>query len=73
MENQVSRSTLLRAVKLIKQWHDMLDKSPDDSVFNIYYEHSPEMKEIRDTLGDYDLMRDEVIEATAIPVQPTIK
>lgn len=69
MQNQVSRSVLLRAVKIIKQWHDMPDEISDDSVFKFYYEHEPEMKEIREILGDYDDMKDEVIEATLIPVK----
>ena len=68
MENQVSRSTLLRAVKIIKQWHDMPELEPDENMFRIYYENAPEMKEIRDTLGEYEDMKDEVIETTSISV-----
>jgi hypothetical protein len=65
MRNHVSRSLLLRSVKLIKQWHDMHDPNPDPMVFRTYYEHAPEMKEIREALGPYDEMKDEVIEATS--------
>jgi len=68
MENQVSRSVLLRAVKIIKQWNDMGEKHPDESMFQIYYDHSPEMKEIRNVLGWYDEIKDEVIEAKSISV-----
>ncbi len=68
MENKVSRSVLLRAVKIIKQWHDMYEQDPDEMMFRIYYEKAPEMKMIRDTLGSYDDMKDEVIEVKSIPV-----
>ncbi len=70
MENfdQVSRSLLLRAVKLIKQWHDMPEQNPNPMVFKIYYEKSPEMKEIRESLGAYDQMKDEIIESNSISV-----
>lgn len=68
MENKVSRNVLLMAVKLIKQWHDMPDEKPDDNMFRIYYENAPEMKEIRNVLGEYEEMKDEVIETTSISV-----
>lgn len=64
MENEVPRSVLLKAVKIIRQWHDMGMK--DDSAFKIYYEMAPEMKSIRETLGPYDKMKNEVISATSI-------
>lgn len=67
MKNQVSRSTLLRAVKLIKQWHDFPFIKPDENTFRIYYEKAPEMKEIRDVLGAYDQMKDDIIEVKSIP------
>ena len=66
--NQISRSILLRAVKLIKQWHDMPEQNPDPMIFKIYYDKAPEMKIIRDTLGTYDEIKDEVIESTSISV-----
>jgi len=68
MKNQPSRSDLLRAVKIINQWHDITDPDPDPEIFKIYYEKSPEMKTIRAVLGPYDEMKDEVIEATSISV-----
>lgn len=69
--NEVPRTVLLRAVKIIKQWHDMDNYNPDDNVFQIYYEHSPEMKMIRNTLGSYDEMKDEIIESISISVNET--
>lgn len=69
MNNQVSRQVLLKAVLLIKQWHDMPEENPDPLMFKIYYEKAPEMKMIRDTLGSYDEVKDEVIEATSMPVE----
>jgi hypothetical protein len=65
---QPTRSDLLKAVKIIKQWHDMPEKNPDPMMFKIYYNQSPEMKPIREVLGTYDEMKDEVIEATSISI-----
>jgi len=57
------RQALLQAVKVIKQWHG-------DEVFDIYYNHSPEMKMIREALGGtYDDVKDEPIEVKSIPVK----
>ncbi len=64
-EYLVPRSVLLRAVKTIKDWHDINEPNPNPIVFKLYYENSPEMKEIRKVLGEYDEMKDEVIEATS--------
>lgn len=68
MSNQVPRNVLLKAVKLIKQWHDMPEQNPDPAIFRIYYENAPEMKMIRNALGSYDQMKDEVIEATSTSI-----
>lgn len=65
MSNQVSRSALLKAVKIIRTWHDMNDPNPDPEIFKIYYERSPEMEMIRNELGSYDKMKHEVITATS--------
>lgn len=40
-------------------------RNADPLMFKIYYEMAPEMKMIRDTLGSYDEIKDEVIEATS--------
>jgi hypothetical protein len=66
---QPTRADLIRAMMLIKQWHDMAAKNPDPLMFKIYYDHSPEMKFARDVLGPFDEMSTEVIEATSISVQ----
>ena len=63
MTNQVPREVLLKVVKLIKQWHDMDDTN--QKTFKIYYDNAPEMKIIRNTLGAYDDMKNEVISATS--------
>jgi len=68
MENYIHRSTLLKAVKIIKQWHDMNDRNAPEEIFKIYYERSPEMESIRLALGPYDEMKNEVISATSVPV-----
>tara|TARA_R110002020_G_scaffold151638_1_gene328726 strand:- start:523 stop:738 length:216 start_codon:yes stop_codon:yes gene_type:complete len=68
MSNQVSRSLLLRSVLIIKQWHDIPEQNPDTMMFKIYYNNSPEMKEIREVLGTYDEIKDEVIECNSISV-----
>ena len=47
-EGWVPRSTLEKAVEVIRVWHNM-DGSPLD-VWQIYYDLSPEMKEIRQAL-----------------------
>lgn len=65
----VPRNVLLKAVKLIKQWHDMPAKNPDPMMFKIYYEKAPEMGMIRDTLGSYDSIKNEVISATSEAVK----
>lgn len=67
----IHRYTLIKAAKIIKQWHDFsfreqMGDDPDPLAFRIYYEHSPEMKSIREALGPYDEIKDEVISATSI-------
>ena len=70
MKDQVPRNVLLMAVKVIKQWHDFTDENPPDhTLFQIYYDNSPEMKMIRDVLGLYAKIKDEVISAKSIPVK----
>ncbi len=68
MKKQASRGDLITAVKIIKQWHDAAHPTYDSGRFRIYYEKSPEMKTIREVLGAYDEMADEVISATSISV-----
>lgn len=73
MKPQPTRGDLIKAVQIIKQWHDMDasnygKRSADPLMFKIYYDKSPEMKFIRDVLGSYDEMKDEVIEANSIIV-----
>lgn len=70
--NNIPREVLLRAVKLIKQWHDfpLPAETAPERVFKIYYEHAPEMKSIREVLGSYDEIKDEVISATSETIEP---
>ena len=68
MNNTIQRNVLLQAVKVIKQWHDMPAKNPDPMMFRIYYNNAPEMKTIREVLGNYDEIKDEVISATSNPI-----
>jgi hypothetical protein len=68
MSTQISRGVLLGAVKIIKQWHDMPETDPEEMNFKIYYDHSPEMKDIRNALGTYEEIRDEAISANSISV-----
>lgn len=68
MTDTIQRNVLLKAVKIIKQWHDMPAKNPDPMMFKIYYNQAPEMKLIREALGPYDEIKDEVIEATSNPI-----
>ncbi|HNP94244.1 MAG TPA: hypothetical protein PKJ63_01400 [Cyclobacteriaceae bacterium] len=63
-----SRGDLLRAVKLIKSWRDRTEESRSAS-FQEYYDNAPEMESIRNILGSYDEMKDEVFEARSIPVK----
>ena len=68
MTKPIPREVLLKAVKIIKQWHDwycMPVHKPDPMMFKIYYEQAPEMKIIREALGTYDEIKDEVINATS--------
>lgn len=69
MDNTIPRNVLLKAVKIIKQWHDMPATNPDPMMFKIYYTNAPEMKSIREALGPYDQIKDEVIECTSISVK----
>ena len=45
------RQALEQAVRVIRVWHAMPQKPGDDDAFDIYFNHSPEMKPIRDVLG----------------------
>ena len=46
-----TRKALEQAVRVIRVWHAMPQKPGDDDAFDIYFNHSPEMKLIRDALG----------------------
>ena len=46
------KAALKQAVKVIRVWHAMPQKPGDDDAFDLYYNHSPEMKPIRDALGN---------------------
>lgn len=62
---------MLRAVKLIRSWHDFNENlAGEPSVFHLYYTAAPEMKEIREALGPWDRIKDEVISATSESVEP---
>jgi hypothetical protein len=50
-ENLRLRQALEQAVRVIRVWHAMPGKPGDDDAFDIYFNHSPEMKLIRDVLG----------------------
>lgn len=67
--NQPTRSDLLKAVILIRKWHDGDIKKLNGSEFRSYYNQSTDMKFIRDVLGEFDEMKDEVIEATSVTVK----
>lgn len=69
MSEKIGRNVLLQAVKVIHQWHDM---GLENSVFPIYYNNAPEMKMIRDVLGSYDEIKNEVIECNSISVEPPV-
>ena len=45
------RKALEQAVSVIRVWHAMPQKPGDDDAFDLHYNHSPEMKPIRDVLG----------------------
>ena len=52
-----TRETLRQAVGLIKSWHNMgarelMGKEQAEKMWNIYYNKSPEMKKIRDSLRE---------------------
>lgn len=49
----------------ISHWYCMPVHKPDPMMFKIYYEQAPEMKIIREALGTYDEIKDEVINATS--------
>ena len=42
---------LEQSVRVIRVWHAMPQKPGDDDAFDLYFNHSPEMKLIRDALG----------------------
>lgn len=42
------RNALLKAVEVIRTWHDQA--TSDGTAWRIYFQHSPEMKEIREAL-----------------------
>ncbi len=46
-----TRQALEQAVRIIRVWHAMPQKPGDDDAFDLYFNHSPEMKPIRDVLG----------------------
>ena len=50
-QNLRLRKALQQAVSVIRVWHGMPQKPGDDDAFDLYYNHSPEMKLIRDVLG----------------------
>jgi len=43
-QNLKLRKALEQCVRVVRQWHG-------DDVFDIYFNHSPEMKLVRDVLG----------------------
>ena len=63
-----SRGDLMWALKLIKSLLYLTEESRSAS-FKEYYDNAPEMESIRNILGSYDEMKDEVIEARSIPVK----
>lgn len=67
MKDQVSRKLLLRALKIIDKYRGY---SPKRS-FSVYYETDPEMKEIREALGSYADIKDEVIDCNSISINKT--
>lgn len=42
---------LEQSVRVVRAWHAMPQKPGDDDAFDLYFNHSPEMKLIRDALG----------------------
>lgn len=56
-QNMVLKSCLIKAVEIIKVWHNMpsavnkLPKEKEDMMWKIYYQRSPEMKPIREALS----------------------
>jgi hypothetical protein len=50
-QNMRLRKALEQAVSVIRVWHAMPQKPGDDDAFDLYFNHSPEMKPIRDMLG----------------------
>lgn len=66
MKEHIHRSLLLSAVKLIWFWHDFNENLAGvPSVFHLYYQMAPEMQAIREALGPWDSIKDEVISATS--------
>ena len=45
------RNALKQCVRVLRVWHAMPQKPGDDDAFDLYFNHSPEMKLIRDALG----------------------
>lgn len=45
------RKALEQCVRVLRTWHAMPQKPGDDDAFDLYFNHAPEMKPIRDVLG----------------------
>ena len=50
-QNLKLRKALEQCVRVARTWHAMPQKPGDDDAFDIYFNHAPEMKLIRDVLG----------------------
>lgn len=50
-QNMKLRKALEQCVQVLRLWHAMPQKPGDDDAFDLYFNHSPEMKLIRDVLG----------------------
>jgi hypothetical protein len=50
-ENFKLRKALEQCVRVCRDWHAMPGKPGPHDAFDIYFNHSPEMKLIRDVLG----------------------
>ena len=61
------RKALEQAVSVIRVWHGMGQKPSDDDAFDIYFNHSPEMKPIRDVLGKMREVTMQRVRATPSP------
>lgn len=50
-QNLKLRKALEQCVRVCREWHAMPHKPGPNDDFDIYFNHSPEMKLIRDALG----------------------